>query len=356
MVALEDLNDGMFSLLHLFVLITASIAVIFLMGTLKHRTLTSFTGLLGVVVCTSAALLNPNRRSLELYLVARRGHSVSEQLKGLFVDVFGGENVDSFASYIFCSVAHTGDGRTFLGCFKVWFEVTFGLQGRPFAAPSLNELQTRWAAEPLWDLYALAGASVAVFLLWQCCNKAFMQRHFTVSWKGISAWRVHTLLTASFSHESSLHLVRNLVAMFSVGPSLQAALGRERLVELYLLGGMCASLSSVLLHARNTESLGASGAYFALEAALVCLQPDLPVHVLGFEMTASQLLVLLIALDAFHFLQGAPIDYVAHAGGAACGWLFCRHLQSGGLSGVEMLFGWRLARLPQRVASRYWIG
>ena len=87
-------------------------------------------------------------------------------------------------------------------------------------------------------------------------------------------WR---FLTAAFLHSptSFLHIVFNMIALWSVGPYLEAALGRERYLTLYLLSAVGGSVGMVALApvlgptAWVTPAVGASGAVFGLFGAVL---------------------------------------------------------------------------------------
>ncbi|HEY0118416.1 MAG TPA: rhomboid family intramembrane serine protease [Cellulomonas sp.] len=87
-------------------------------------------------------------------------------------------------------------------------------------------------------------------------------------------WR---FLTAAFLHSPSsfLHIVFNMIALWSVGPYLEAALGRARYVTLYLVSAVGGSVGCVVLapvlgqQAWSTAAVGASGAVFGLFGAVL---------------------------------------------------------------------------------------
>ena len=73
-------------------------------------------------------------------------------------------------------------------------------------------------------------------------------------------WR---LGTAVFLHAGVLHLVFNLLALSQVGPAVETVFGRSRMLFLFMLTGLLASLASYAV-GRNAVSIGASGAIMGL--------------------------------------------------------------------------------------------
>lgn len=129
--------------------------------------------------------------------------------------------------------------------------------------PASNDSLSSVAAWCNRDLYGLVGVNVLVWLLWQSsqvlctCMRRCMRAHFTSSLRNLKHGRVWTIFTASFSHEDAAHMLHNMFWLLSVGPTLQAIVGRSRLVELYVVGGLAGSISSVLWHRGEAEGVGA---------------------------------------------------------------------------------------------------
>ena len=82
-------------------------------------------------------------------------------------------------------------------------------QGVETGAVSLAKLRRDWARQPIYDLYAIAAVNCVVCWLWSCRRwpgEGWMRRHWTVSRRNLRAGRLHTLVTAAFSHEDAYHL------------------------------------------------------------------------------------------------------------------------------------------------------
>lgn len=92
------------------------------------------------------------------------------------------------------------------------------------------------------------------------------------SWQpGVADGAVWQLLTNAFTHVEVLHIGMNMLALWFLGPSLEAALGRVRFLAVYLLSALAGSLGVLWLASPDTTTLGASGAVFGLIGALLVL-------------------------------------------------------------------------------------
>ncbi|MET9294499.1 rhomboid family intramembrane serine protease [Streptomyces sp. NPDC003077] len=127
---------------------------------------------------------------------------------------------------------------------------------------------------------------------------------------GVAHGEWYRLLTAMFLHTEVPHIAMNMLSLWWLGPSLEAALGRTRFLALYLLSGLGGSALSYLLAAPNQPSLGASGAIFGLLGATAVLMRRL-----NYDM--RPVLILLGINLVITFLPG--IASQAHIGGLVVG-------------------------------------
>ena len=124
---------------------------------------------------------------------------------------------------------------------------------------------------PTVTLVIIAVCVVSYVLQWTVPD--WTQRWwFAPSLGAVEPWR---FLTAAFLHSptSVLHIVFNMVALWSVGPYLESALGRARYLTLYLVAAVGGSVGAVVLApvvgGWNTAVVGASGAVFGLFGAVL---------------------------------------------------------------------------------------
>lgn len=133
------------------------------------------------------------------------------------------------------------------------------------------------------------------------------------------------MLAAHFAHGGVVHLAFNMLALYSFGDGVLAALGPARFLLIYVLAGLGSDLVVFALHRDDAtyRCLGASGSVFGVVAAAVVLDPSTsvvfffvpvpipgPVFLLGYG-------VISIVLIARQRRDG--ISHEGHLGGALLG-------------------------------------
>src|SRR5919205_779781 len=86
---------------------------------------------------------------------------------------------------------------------------------------------------------------------------------------GVADGAFWQLVTSFFTHVEFWHIGFNMLALYVLGPQLEALLGRSRYLALYLLSGLFGSLAVFWLSPVNQPTVGASGAIFGLMGALL---------------------------------------------------------------------------------------
>lgn len=170
---------------------------------------------------------------------------------------------------------------------------------------------------------SIMATNAAVFLAWRMPSlKNVMSRYF------VHSTRSHpvTMLTSMFSHISGMHLLVNMIALYSFGRVLHERMGREQFIAFYLSSGLASSAGSHLVRAYRqdfTQSLGASGAIFGV-AAGCAHNPDLRVSLIFlpfFSIPISVALPAMMAYDALGlFKRWSTFDHAAHLSGAIFGY------------------------------------
>lgn len=144
-----------------------------------------------------------------------------------------------------------------------------------------------------------------------------------------------TLFSSMFMHGGIAHLAGNMLYLWIFGDNLENRLGHLRYLFFYLLTGVLASLSHVLLTAYTGSdtlipSLGASGAISGVMGGYLLLYPNRRVNALvGWfiiaipSWVALGMWIVLQLVSGYGSLAGQQdgVAYAAHIGGFAAGFL-----------------------------------
>ena len=164
-----------------------------------------------------------------------------------------------------------------------------------------------------------------------------------------------TLLTHIFAHGSPLHLIINMMVLFSLGGLSEKIIGRKRFIWFYILSGLFAGILSVFLAILygNTPSgarifgspeiymVGASGAIFAIAGLFVILLPKLKFMIIFlpfFSLPAYIMIPLVLLITWIVAIVGDfPIGNVAHFGGFLAGIIYGLYLKTKYRKKVKLL-------------------
>ena len=123
----------------------------------------------------------------------------------------------------------------------------------------------------------------------------------------------YRLLTVALVHGGWLHLIFNMLALFSIGTLIENFYGRNKYIVILLASLLTGSLTSYLFNPPQTIAVGASGMIFGLFGAL-----GIAGRALGANLKeVGSLIAINIAIPVF--IPG--IDWKAHLGGLAGGLL-----------------------------------
>ncbi len=153
-----------------------------------------------------------------------------------------------------------------------------------------------------------------------------------------------TLITSMFMHANFGHLLVNMISLLFIGTFIEKIIGRKRLFWVYMLSGLAASLSFVLLSLifsseMDIFAVGASGAIFGLGGLLMILTPKLPVlvfFIIPMPMWIAMIFLLLV-LWFISYTAGLPIGNTAHLGGLVAGLMYGLYLRHKYKRKVQML-------------------
>ncbi len=203
-------------------------------------------------------------------------------------------------------------------------------------------VRPRW----LGPVELIIALNIIVFLAWQVAPRGaradLLVGHFMTSAEYLAEGRVWTLLTAAFSHVLSVHILCNMLVLYSFGAFAIDRLGRRGFWTFYLSAAVIASLVNDAIAFWHREfydvpMLGASGAVVALCVLFGLTNPRAKLHLFGLvPLPALVVVVIATSLDVvglfYQFGGGmSHIGHGAHLGGAAFGagwWYFSARLPS----------------------------
>ena len=145
--------------------------------------------------------------------------------------------------------------------------------------------------------------------------------------------QIEHIVTSMFLHGSWLHLLGNMWFLWLFGNNVEDAMGRLRYVVFYLLTGIAAAMTQVLLNPDSAVPMvGASGAISGVMGGYVVLYPHVRVYVmvpLGFILTSMAwpawamlgywLLLQFVSGLSTHGETGGGVAFWAHFGGFVAG-------------------------------------
>ncbi|KAF0685156.1 Aste57867_22927 [Aphanomyces stellatus] len=201
-------------------------------------------------------------------------------------------------------------------------------------------------------VFGLIGVNGLVWFMWQSADtyqrKKFMMENFMTSPMHLLSGRVHTLVTAAFSHMSPTHLGVNMLGLMFFGREVCAVLGPKRFLALYIgsagaspssshprrssiftlaVASFCQAASGIF-SSRPSVSLGASGAINAITAFSICLFPHSTILIMFVlplpAYVAGGLFLLRDLWGATSSNSSNSVGHVAHLTGAACGMAYYR--------------------------------
>jgi membrane associated rhomboid family serine protease len=147
-----------------------------------------------------------------------------------------------------------------------------------------------------------------------------------------------TVVTYMFVHAWLAHIVFNMLTLWMFGPRLEHVWGCRSFLQFYLWCGIGGAIAH-LLFARHTSVIGASGAISGVLVAYALRWPDEEVYVFGvIPMKSRWLIAAMIGMNVIFALSpSSGIDWTAHVGGMAFGWVLLKLSSLGGLNRVR---GW----------------
>ncbi len=132
--------------------------------------------------------------------------------------------------------------------------------------------------------------------------------------------------TYLFVHGGLSHLFFNMLQLYFFGPEVERTLGTRQFLRFYLVCGVLAALSNLVVLALGGASgpvIGASGAVLGVLVAFAVIDPDREILLfpIPFPINARALVLLFLLLNVINGLEGGTNTAVAtHLGGMAAGY------------------------------------
>jgi membrane associated rhomboid family serine protease len=185
---------------------------------------------------------------------------------------------------------------------------------------------------------ALLGANVLVFML-QLAGGLTLVEHVAL-WPPVTSgpprsgpeFEFWQLLSYSFLHGSLLHLMFNMLALYTFGRDLERLFGSNWYLQFYLASVVAAALSHLVvtgwMGAPPFPTVGASGGVYGLLLAYGIYFPRRTVILLfpPIPLPTHVFVALFAALELYFGVTGtaAGVAHFAHLGGMLGGWLMIR--------------------------------
>jgi rhomboid family protein len=196
----------------------------------------------------------------------------------------------------------------------------------------LSDASRRPRSFPVVTLLIIV-VNALVFLRELVGGDAFVAQWAAIPAAIVSGHRLVTIFTAMFLHGGWMHIIGNMVFLWAFGPEIEDAMGKERYLVFYLLGGVIAMVAQVAGDPSSTvPCIGASGAIAAVMGAFLVTYPRDRIKsvliILIFVSIARIPAVLLIGfwflIQLFHAgmvanVQTGGVAYLAHVGGFVFG-------------------------------------
>jgi membrane associated rhomboid family serine protease len=147
-----------------------------------------------------------------------------------------------------------------------------------------------------------------------------------------------TVVTYMFVHAWLAHLAFNMFTLWMFAPRLEQEWGTRPFVLFYLWCGIGGAIAH-LIFAQHSAVIGASGAISGVLVAYAIRWPDEEVYLFGvIPMKSRWLILAMLGMNTIFALSpNSRIDWTAHVGGMAFGWIFLKLYSAGGISRVK---GW----------------
>jgi len=177
--------------------------------------------------------------------------------------------------------------------------------------------------------------------------------------KNFEFWRI---ITSMFAHGSLMHLLFNMIVIWSFGQAIEKVLGRTRFLYLYFFSGIISSLVWLVTNWHTMHpALGASGAICGMIAVVAITAPQTQIYfffipkaipIRKFVIWYTLISVILYLLRVFNITNPVNWAHMAHVGGFLGGWLWLTFLCKSNPKYID-IFKWFSNRRAQKKTNNF---
>ena len=149
-----------------------------------------------------------------------------------------------------------------------------------------------------------------------------------------------SLVTNMFMHDGLWHLASNLIGLYIFGRIVQEYLGSQKVINLFVLGGLAGALFFLAFHniplfdAGPAVLLGASGGVLAIVVGAATLLPNYSIRLLLLgPIKLKYIAIVYVVITFFGLAEQAErttnVSHITHLGGAVFGYFYILSLQKG---------------------------
>lgn len=148
-----------------------------------------------------------------------------------------------------------------------------------------------------------------------------------------------TLVTYFFTHHDFFHILFNMLFLYWFGRIINEFLGQNKVIELYVLGGLAGGLLYIILYnlipfysdrVVGSYMLGASAGVYAIVVGAAVFMPNYTIFLMFLGPVRIKYIALFYVFMSFIQSTGANAGgEIAHLGGAAIGFLYISQMRAG---------------------------
>lgn len=205
---------------------------------------------------------------------------------------------------------------------------------------------------------ALLAVNISIFLLQFVLGSGSLRLWFDTTFGLVPAKVFGSLhlwqpVTYMFLHVTFFHILFNMFVLWMFGSELESLWGRREFLRYYLITGVGAGLTYMLIMplietgTRYNVLMGASGAIYGLLAAFALLFPDRRIMLYFLVPIPVRIFVIgLIVIETMSMWRADNIGHLAHLGGMGVGYLYLR-------GGRRRLDDFLRSRRRRKASSRF---